>query len=61
MITGDELRKARQRKGITQEQLADITDFSPRQICRFENNKNLTKCDKYLRLFQTLQMLEEER
>ena len=58
MITGEELRRARQHMGLTQEQLADVTEFSPRQICRFENNENLKKFNKYLKLSEVLQIVK---
>ena len=39
MITGEEIKNARQRIGKTLEELADETDYSPRQLSRFEKNK----------------------
>ena len=58
MITGEWLREARLKLGVTQDEVADKTDFSTRQIGRFENDKNLQKCNKYFALFQVLQLEE---
>lgn len=53
-ISGDNLREARKKVGLTQENLADATEFSPRQIGRFERNENLIKLKKYFKLYETL-------
>lgn len=53
-ITGEDIKEARKRVGMTQENLAEETDFSLRQISRFERNENLNKLNKYFRLFQML-------
>ena len=53
-ITGADIKEARKRVGLTQENLAEETDFSLRQISRFERNENLCKLNKYFRLFQML-------
>lgn len=55
-ITGEQLRIARKRVGLTQEDLADETDFSVRQIARFESNENLKKLNKYYNLFISLSL-----
>ena len=47
MITGEKIKKARCKIGKTQEQLADEIDYSPRQLSRFENNKNLERYKVY--------------
>jgi transcriptional regulator with XRE-family HTH domain len=56
MITGEEMKNARQKIGKTQEQLADEMDYSPRQLSRFENNENLERYDKFLQLVVTLEL-----
>lgn len=53
-IRGDDIREARKKAGLTQESLADVTDFSPRQISRFERGENLVKLNKYYKLFENL-------
>lgn len=58
MITGEKIKKARCKIGKTQEQLADEIDYSPRQLSRFENNKNLERYDKFLRLIVALNLYE---
>lgn len=56
MITGEWLREARLKLGLTQDEVAYRTDFSTRQIGRFENDENLQKCNKYFALFRVLQL-----
>lgn len=58
MITGEEIKKARKKIGKTQEQLAEETGFSLRQISRLENNEYLERYDKFLQLVVTLQLYE---
>ena len=58
MITGEEIKNARHKIGKTQEQLADETDYSLRQISRFENDKYLKRYDKFLQLIVTLELYE---
>ena len=56
MITGEEIKNARQRIGKTLEELADATDYSPRQLSRFEKNENLVRYDKFLQLIVALEL-----
>ena len=56
MITGEEIKNARQRIGKTLEELADETDYSPRQWSRFEKNENLVRYDKFLQLIVALEL-----
>ena len=58
MITGEEMKIARHKMGKTQEQLADETDYSSRQLSRFENNENLERYDKFLQLIVALKLYE---
>ncbi len=58
MITGEEIKNARHKIGKIQEQLADETDYSLRQISRFENDKYLKRYDKFLQLIVTLELYE---
>lgn len=58
MITGEEMKNARRKIGKTQEQLADETDYSSRQLSRFENNENLERYDKFLQLIVALELYE---
>ena len=53
-IKGIDIREARKRAGLTQENLADATEFSSRQISRFESDENLIKLNKYYKLFMML-------
>ena len=56
MITGEEIKNARQRIGKTLEELADETDYSPRQLSSFEKNENLVRYDKFLQLIVALEL-----
>ena len=56
MITGEEIKNVRQRIGKTLEELADETDYSPRQLSRFEKNEYLVRYDKYLQLNVALEL-----
>ena len=56
MITGEEIKNARQRIGKTLEELADETDYSPRQLSRLEKNENLVRYDKFLQLIVALEL-----
>lgn len=56
MITGEEIKNARQRIGKTLEELADETDYSPRQLSRFEKKENLVRYDKFLQLIVALEL-----
>ena len=56
MITGEEIKNARQRIGKTLEELADEMDYSPRQLSRFEKNENLVRYDKFLQLIVALEL-----
>ena len=58
MITGEEIKNARHKIGKTQKQLADETDYSLRQISRFENDKYLKRYDKFLQLIVALELYE---
>ena len=49
-------KNARQRIGKTLEELADETDYSPRQLSRFEKNENLVRYDKFLQLIVALEL-----
>lgn len=51
-------KNARHKIGKTQEQLADETDYSLRQISRFENDKYLKRYDKFLQLIVALELYE---
>ena len=56
MITGEEIKNARQRIGKTLEELADEMDYSPRLLSRFEKNENLVRYDKFLQLIVALEL-----
>lgn len=53
-IRGDDIQEARKKAGFTQESLADVAGFSPRQISRFESGENLVRLNKYYKLFENL-------
>ena len=58
MITGEKIKNARRKIGKTQEQIVDETDYSLRQISRFENDRYLKRYDKFLQLIVALELYE---
>lgn len=58
MITGEEIKNARKRIGMTQEQLAEYLNISLRQMSRMENDENLERYDKFLHLLVVLELYE---
>lgn len=58
MITGEEIKNARNKIGKTQEQIAAENNYSQRQISRFENDENLERYDKFLKLVVDLDLYE---
>lgn len=54
MITGNDFKKARTEKSLTQEKFAEEMGISARTICRYESGQCLKECNKYYRLFQHL-------
>ena len=40
---GTNIRKARKKRGITQEELANVADISTQHLCRIENGHQVLK------------------
>ena len=53
MLVGEAIRKARQAKSLSQEQLGEMVGVQKAQISRLENGKNLTLAS-IVRLFKAL-------
>lgn len=58
IISGEDIKNARQKIGKTQEELSDEVNYSPRQISRFENDENLDRYDKFLQYVVALGLFE---
>ena len=48
MITGKDLKEARQRKHLSQEEVAELSGYSVRQISRMENDINIVQLHRNL-------------
>ncbi len=57
MITGRDLREARQRKNLTQEEVADMAKYSVRQISRLENDINIVQLQRNVELLLCLDLV----
>lgn len=51
---GERMRKLRKRRGLTQEQLAEIVDVTFQQIQKYENGSNRLNADKLQTIAQAL-------
>lgn len=54
------LREFRERKGITQEKLSELTGIDRKTIFRIENNKTAPKINTYIKIAMALDMTDEE-
>ena len=54
MTTGQIVKKARKRKGLTVEQLANMTDLSPGTIHNIEADKTSPRMDNMLAIMRVL-------
>lgn len=54
------LKEFREKKGITQEKLADISNIDRKTIFRIENDKTMPKVDTYAKIAIALEMTNEE-
>ena len=55
-LIGERVKFYRKRKGLTQEQLAEILDFNTKSISLLENGHNYIALNKVPKLCQTLQI-----
>ena len=54
MITGKDLKEARQRKHLSQEEVAELSGYSVRQISRMENDINIGQLQRNVELLACL-------
>lgn len=54
------LKEYREKKGMTQEQIADITGIDRKTIFRIENDKNITSIYNYAKIVVALGMTNDE-
>ncbi len=57
MITGRDLREAREKKNLTQEEVADMVKYSVRQISRLENDVNIAQLQRNVELLLCLDLV----
>lgn len=56
MEIGTKVKKAREKKGYSQEKMAEILDISQPKYCRFENNQTFIDWNKLPLLAETLEL-----
>lgn len=54
------IRKYRKENKLTQEQLAELIDITPRQLQRIENNESSTKISTLRKIINVLNIPDEE-
>ena len=54
------LKEEREKKGYTQEKLAELSGLEPRTILRIEKGENIPKVTTYAKIVIALQMTNEE-
>lgn len=57
MITGDKIKEARTKHNLTQERLAELTNYSVGHISRMEQNKYLNKINKILLFLAAIDLI----
>ena len=60
MITGKDLKEARQRKRLSQEEVAELSGYSVRQISRLENDNNIVQLQRNMKLLACLDLIKIE-
>ena len=60
MITGKDLKEARQRKRLSQEEVAELSGYSVRQISRLENDNNIVQLQRNMKLLSCLDLIKIE-
>lgn len=58
MITGKDLKEARQRKHLSQEEVAELSGYSVRQISRMENDMNIGQLQRNVELLACLDLID---
>lgn len=56
MLIGQALKKARERKGLTQKQLAEMLYVDPSLVCRWEKGKRRIMADELIVILEILQI-----
>lgn len=56
MLIGQALKKARERKGLTQKQLAEMLYVDPSLVCRWEKGKRRIMTDELIVILEILQI-----
>ena len=54
------IKEYREKRGYTQEELAEIIDISPRQLQRIEKDENKTKIETIKKIIKVLKIEDKE-
>lgn len=57
---GTKIKRLRQKRGLTQEQLAERIDVATRTLCGIENGENFMTADTLEKIFEVLQISPSE-
>lgn len=57
---GEKIKRLRKKRKLTQEQLAEIIDIAPRNLCKIEIGESFVKADTLERLLLALDVTTEE-
>jgi transcriptional regulator with XRE-family HTH domain len=60
MLIGEALKKARESKGLTQKQLAEMLYVDPSLVCRWEKGQKRLKEDNLVKILKILGITIEE-
>ena len=60
MLIGKALKKARESKGLTQKQLADMLYVDPSLVCRWEKGQRRIMADELITILEILEISLDE-
>ena len=56
MVIGEVLKRARERKGLTQKRLAEMLYVDPSLVCRWEKGQRRIMADELITILEILEM-----
>lgn len=56
MVIGEALKRAREREGLTQKQLAEMLYADPSLVCRWEKGQRRIMADELITILEILEM-----
>lgn len=60
MVIGEVLKRARERKGLTQKRLAEMLYVDPSLVCRWEKKQRRIMADELITILEILEMSLDE-